>query len=53
MTDSRRPDRGGKSSTDSGVTTSSGRVIFKNKSTASFIGALRCLEEFPRSVSMR
>lgn len=37
MTDSRALDRGGISSTDSGLITSSGWVIFKNKSTAAFI----------------
>lgn len=37
MTDSRTLDRGGMSSTDSGAIISSGWVIFKNKSTATFI----------------
>lgn len=37
MTDRRTLDRGGMSSSDSGVITSSGWVIFKNKSTAAFI----------------
>lgn len=37
MTDSKTLDRGGMSSTDSGVISSSGWASFKNKSTASFI----------------
>lgn len=36
MTDSRTLDRGGMSSTDSGVINSSGWVIFKNESAAAF-----------------
>lgn len=40
MTDSRTLDRGGMSSSDSGLITSSGWVIFKNESAAAFITPL-------------
>lgn len=40
MTDSRTLDRGGMSSTDSEMITSSGWVIFKNESAAAFISGM-------------
>lgn len=50
MTDRRTLDRGGMSSTDSALITSSGSVIFKNESTAAFIVPFNCAtQEFNRS----